>query len=230
MPKFRYLALATASLMVLAVPAGEAYAASAHTASKPVLTIKSKGGPAVKKGAKLTASLAKGTKVTFALGSSFTATCKSSAIKNKVTANPSGPGKATLSVTAQSMSKCSLSTTLATLNSITALNLPFNATISTAKGDPVTITGHKKSKPVAFEAKITVGTSSATCIFTAAKVSGHASNTGNKVSFKSQTFALDTAASSALCSEADVSTATFSATYGPVRDTSVRHSPKVFVK
>ena len=68
MPKYRYIALATASLMVLGAPAGAAYAASAHKAPKPVLTIGKKGGPAVKKGAKLTASLAKGTKVTLAIG------------------------------------------------------------------------------------------------------------------------------------------------------------------
>lgn len=228
MPKYRYLALATAGIMALAMPASAAYAATAHpAASKPVLTVGSKSGPAVKKHAVLKASLAAHTSVTFALGSSFSATCKSSAIKSKVTAN--GPGKATLSVTAQSMSKCSLSTTLATLNSITALNLPFSATISTTKGDPVTITGHKKSKPIGFAAKITAGTTTATCVFTATKVSGHASNTGNKVSFAKQTFAL-TKSSPALCSEAGATTAKFSATYGPVRDTSVKHSPKVFIR
>ena len=32
MPKYRYIALATASLMVLSAPAGAAYAASAHRA------------------------------------------------------------------------------------------------------------------------------------------------------------------------------------------------------
>jgi hypothetical protein len=230
MPKFRYLALATASVMALSLPASAAYAASAHPASKskPVLTVGRKGGPAVKKGAKLTASLKKGTKVTVALGTVFTITCKSSTIKAKVTANPSGPGKATLSVTGWSLGKCPKTVDGVTLNSLAAINLPAKATVSTAKGDPVTVAGSKKSKPIGFKAVVTVGSTQATCIFTAATVSGNASNTGNKVSFKAQPFAL-ASSSSALCSEAGASTATFSATYGPVRDTSAKHSPKVFI-
>lgn len=231
MPKFRYLALATASIMVLAMPAGVAYAASAHPAaskSKPVLTVGRKGGPAVKKGAKLTASLVKNTKVTLALGSLITLRCKSSTIKAKVTANPSGPGKATLSVTGWSI-KCPKSVDGVTLNGVTAVNLPYDAIVSSAKGDPVTIAGHKKSKPLGFKASITAGTTKATCIFTAATLSGHASNIGNKVSFKGQPFAL-ASGSSGVCSTFGVTTATFSATYGPVRDTSVKHSPKVFIR
>jgi len=100
MRKYRHLVLAAASVFVLGMPAGAAYAASAHPAvAKPVLTIGKKGGPAVKKGAVLTASLARRTSVTVALGSVFTITCKSSRLTDKVTANPSRPGKATLSVT-----------------------------------------------------------------------------------------------------------------------------------
>lgn len=229
MPKFRYLALATASIMALSLPASAAYAASAHPASKskPVLTVGRKGGPAVKKGAKLTASLVKKTNVTLALGTVITLTCASSTIKAKVTANPSKSGKATLSVTGWSI-KCPKSVDGVTLNGVTAVNLPYNVTVSSAKGDPVTIAGHKKSKQLGFEASVTAGATSATCIFTAASVSGHASNTGNKVSFSKQAFAL-AKGSSAACSTFGVSTATFSATYGPVRDTSVKHSPKVFV-
>ena len=87
MPKYRHFVLATAGFMVLALPASAAYAATAHpAASKPVLTVGKKGGPAVKKGAVLKASLAKKTSVSFALGSSFKATCTSSSIKTKVTA------------------------------------------------------------------------------------------------------------------------------------------------
>jgi hypothetical protein len=217
--------------MALSLPASAAYAASAHPAaakSKPVLTVGKKGGPAVKKGAKLSASLAKGAKVSVALGSVFTITCKSSTLKAKVTANPSGPGKATLSVTGWSIGKCPKTVSGVTLNSLSSVNLPYKATVSDAKGDPVTVAGSKKSKPVGFKAVVTVGTTKATCIFTAAKVSGHASNTGNKVSFSSQAFTL-ASSSSALCSQAGVSTATFSATYGPVRDTSVHGSPKVYI-
>jgi hypothetical protein len=229
MPKFRYLALASASIMVLAMPAGLAYAASAHPAakSKPVLTVGKKGGPAVKKGAVLKASLAKKTTVTLTLGS-FSATCKSSTIKARVTANPSRPGKATLSVTGQSIGKCSLKVTGVTLKGITALNLPYHATVSNAKGDPVTITASKKSKPLGFKATIALGSTPLTCVYTAKKVSGHASNTGNKVSFTKQSFTLNKAKSSSDCSIPGT-TATFSATYRPIVDTTAKHSPKVFI-
>jgi hypothetical protein len=230
MPKFRYLALATAGIMVLSLPASAAYAASARsTASKPVLTVGKKGGPAVKKHATLTASLARRASVTVALGSLVTVTCRSSTLTAKVTANPSRPGKATLSVTGWSIRKCPKMVSGVTLNSLTAINLPYRATVSDAKGDPVTVAGSRKSKPVGFKAVVTAAGTTVTCVFTAAKVSGHAANTGNKVSFKGQPFALDASASSMLCSQAGVSTATFSATYGPVLDTSLRHHPKVFV-
>jgi hypothetical protein len=228
MPKYRYIALATASLMLLGAPASAAYAASSHKSAKPVLTTGKKGGPAVKKGAVLKASLAAHTTVALAIGS-FAATCKSSSIKARVTANPSRAGKATLSVTGESISKCSISVAGVTLKSLTALNLPYAGTVSAAKHDPVTIAESKKSKPLGFKAVISVGATSATCVFTATKVSGRASNTGNKVTFKAQPFVLDASASSLLCAEAGASKATFSATYGPLRDTSVKHSPKVFV-
>jgi hypothetical protein len=210
------------------MPAGAAYAASAHpAAAKPVLTIGKTGGPAVKKGAVLKASLAKRASVHFALGS-FKATCKSSTFSAKVTGNPSRPGKATLSVTGQMFGKCSLSVSGVTLKSISAFNLPYNAIVSDAKGDPVTVTGAKKSKPLGFKAVIKLGTMRLTCAYTATKTSGHASNTGNKVSFANQKFVLNTHVSSQLCATA-AKTATLSATYGPVLDTSVSHSPKVFV-
>ena len=231
MPKYRHLILATAGVMVLALPASAAYAASAHpAASKPVLTVGKTGGPAVKKGAVLKAGLVKRTSVSFALGTTFSATCKTSTFKAKVTANPSKPGKATLSVTTQTFGKCALNPPVSgvTLKGITALHLSYAGTISNAKGNPVTITGSKKSAPLTFEASIAVGTTPLTCIYTAKSVSGHASNKGNKVSFTKQKFTLDTTGSSSLCTSA-ASTATFSASYGPVVDSSVKHSPKVFV-
>lgn len=230
MPKYRYIALATASLMVLGAPAGAAYAASAHKAPKPVLRIGTKGGAAVEKGAVLTASLASHTSMVLSLGS-FTAKCKTSKLTAEVTGNPSKPGKAALSVTGETIGRCKLKGAPAgvTLKSITALNLPYGGTVSTATGDPVTITESKSSKPLGFKASIALGTTTLTCIYTAPKVSGHASNKGNKVSFAGQKLSLDTGKSNSLCAEAGASAAAFSATYGPVRDTSAKRSPKVFV-
>ena len=66
MRNYRYLALAAGLAVVLVAPAA---VASAHTAAnKPVLTTGKVGGTAVKNGAKLSASLKKGTDVVFTIG------------------------------------------------------------------------------------------------------------------------------------------------------------------
>ncbi len=147
----------------------------------------------------------------------------------KVTTNPSRPGKATLSLTGVTIRSCTLkgAPTGVSLTGIKVLNLPYGATISSAKGFPVTIAGSSATKPVGFKAGITIGSTPLTCEFTAAMVSAHASNTGNKVSLAKQKFTLDIGKSSGDCSAA--SSVTVSATYGPLRDTSVKHSPKVFI-
>jgi hypothetical protein len=231
MPRYRPVVLAAACALALAAPASAAYASTAHHAAKPVLTIGKKGGSAVKKGAVLKASLAKGKDAVFALGS-FSATCKSSTLHAKVTANPSRSGKATLSLTGEAVSHCTLKGAPAgvSLTGIKALNLPYDVTISPAKGFPVTIAGRSSAKPVSLQATInasSLGAGTLKCVYTASKVSGHGSNTGNKVSAAKQKFALDTAKSSSPdCAVA--SSVTFSATYGPIQDTSVKHSPKVF--
>ncbi|HUB41885.1 MAG TPA: hypothetical protein VMA72_23820 [Streptosporangiaceae bacterium] len=231
MPRYRPVVLAAACALALAAPASAAYAATAHHAAKPVLTIGKKGGPAVKKRAVLKSGLAKGTSATFALGS-FSATCKSSTLQAKVTANPSSRGKATLSLTRATVSKCTLKGAPpgVSLTGVKVLSLPYDVTISPAKRFPVTIAGRSSAKPVSLRATIdasALGAGTLTCVYTAKKVSGHASNTGNKVSVAKQKFALDKAKSSS--TECEVaSSVTFSATYGPIRDTSAKHSPKVF--
>jgi hypothetical protein len=236
MPRYRPVVIAAACALALAAPASAAYAATAaHHAAKPVLTVGKKGGPAVRKRAVLKASLAKGKSAVFALSTSlgtFTATCSKSALEAKVTANPSTKGKATLSLTGETISSCTLkgAPSGVTLTSITAINLPSNVTISSAKGFPVTIAGKSKSKPLAFSAAINTGSLGAgtlTCVVTAPSAKASGSNKGNEVTVSKQKFTLDKSASSADCSIA--SSATFSATYGPIRDTSVKHSPKVFV-
>ena len=236
MPKYRAVVLAAACALALAAPASAAYAASAHhAAAKPVLTIKKKGGPAVKKGAVLKASLAKGKRVVLtitssALGGTLTATCKSSTLKAKVTANPASRGKARLSLTGETIRRCTVKGAPAGVTvglSLKALKLPYRVTVSSAKGFPVTIAGRSSRNPLSLQATITVtGLSTPlTCVYTAPKVNGHASNTGNKVSFAKQKLTLAKSQPSE-CSLAP--SGTFSATYGPIRDTSVRHSPKVF--
>jgi hypothetical protein len=237
MPRYRPVVLAAACALALAAPASAAYAATAahQAAAKPVLTVGKKGGPAVKKRAVLEASLAKGASVVFTLKSSlgtFKATCSRSTLKAKVTANPSSRGKATLSLTGETISHCTLKNSDGIiLTGVKALNLPSDVTVSSAKGFPVTIAGRSKTKPLGFQATInasSLGVGTLTCVVTAPKVSGHASNKSNEVSATKQKFTLDKAKSSSLCADA-ASSVTFSATYGPIRDTSVKHSPKVFV-
>jgi hypothetical protein len=230
-PRYRPVVLAAACALALAAPASAAYAATAqHAAAKPVLTIGKKGGPAVKKRAVLKASLPKGKSATFALttsAGSFTATCKSSTLQAKVTANSSS--KATLSLTGLTIRHCKLHGAPAgvSLTSVKALNLPYGVTIRSASGFPVTISG-SKAKPLSLQASVSVGTNTYTCVATARRATGHASNSGNKISAAKQKFTLDAGKSSPQCAQLGVSSVTFSATYGPVQDTSVNHSPKVF--
>jgi hypothetical protein len=221
MRKYRYLAAAAAGFMVIGVSAGAALAAPAK--STPVLRISSTHGAAVKKGAKIGASLAKGQVVNLSIGT-FKASCKTSSFGAKVVKNPAAKGKTTLSITSEKVGGCSISGV--TFHSLTAINLPYNAVL-TSKG-ALSITGTSKSRPLGFSAKISVDSINLTCVFTATRSSGKTSNKANTAAFKNQKFSLDAAASSSLCSSAGT-TSTYSAIFGPIRDTSVKHHPKVFI-
>jgi hypothetical protein len=230
MHKYRYLAMAAGAALVLSLPAGAALAVNAHAAPKPVLTIGKVGGTAVKKGAKLSASLEKGTKVTVSIGTA-TATCKSASFGATVVKNPSAKGKATLSITSETISDCppiKVDGFAATVT-LKAINLPYVGTQSTTKGNPIVIAGSSKTKPTGFDATVDVtGVTTLSCIFTATSATGSASNKHNTVAFSKQTFTLNAKASSGDCSLAGTKAA-FSATFGPVVDKSVKHNPKVFV-
>ena len=130
------------------------------------LAIGKKGGPAVKKRAVLKAGLAKGKSVVFAVGP-FSATCSSSKLQAKVTANSSS--KATLSLTGLTIRHCKLHGAPAgvSLTSVKALNLPYGVTIRSAKGFPVTVAGMSATKPLSLQATFSVGSSPLTCVVTA---------------------------------------------------------------
>jgi hypothetical protein len=176
---------------------------------------------AVKTGAVLKAGLAKGKTAVFSLGTEKL-TCKSASFSAKVTGNPGKPGKATESLTSQKFSKCTVSVSGITFKSIKVSNLPYKVTVSDAKGFPVTISGSSKSKPIAVTVTVTVGVNPVTCSYKATSVKGSSSNTGNTITFSKQKF---TRTAGALCP----ASASFSATFGPVTDSSVKGSPKVFV-
>jgi hypothetical protein len=218
--KYVYMVAAAASALLIAAPMVQAEAATAH-----VLTIGKTGGTAVRKGAVLKSGLAKKTTATFTLGT-MTVKCTSASFTGKVTSNPavSAKAKATESVTASTLAKCSVKG--ATSISVVVKNLPYNGTVSAAKGNPVKVSGTSKSKPISLMATVVVPhIGKFTCTYTAASISGTASNKGNAITFSKQKFAFSKG--SVFCKNA-AKTATFSATYGPVTDTSVKGSPKVF--
>ncbi len=169
----------------------------------------------------LKSGLATGKTATFSLGTEKL-TCKSASFTSKVTANPAKPGKATESVTAQTFAKCTTNVSGITVKSIKVSNLPYKATVSDAAGFPVTITGSSTTKPVKVTVTVAVSGNPVTCSYKAGTVKGAASNTGSTITFTKQKYSK---VSGALCP----GSANFSAVFGPVRDTSVTGSPKVFV-
>jgi hypothetical protein len=217
MRKYCYLGTAIVTALIAALPLTSAAAATRH-----VLTTGKAGGTAVKVDAVLKASLVKGTKAKFT-SSLGTLSCAKSAFSAKVATNPTKPGTAKESLTAETFSKCTITISGVTIKSLTVKNLPYKGTVSDAKGDPVTVSEQKKAKPL--EASITVSFegSTFTCGIKATSIKGAASNTGNKVTFSKQKFVKSSGPS--LCP----ASALFSASYGPVTDSSVKGSPKVFV-
>ena len=134
---------------------------------------------------------------------------------------------ATESVTASTLGKCHVTGIMSI--TVTAKNLPYKASVSAAKGNPVKVSGRSKSKPLALTAKVKISsTSSITCSYTAASISGKASNKTNAISFSKQNFKFSSGSDKSLCTSIG-KTAKFSGTYGPVTDSSVKGNPKVFV-
>lgn len=143
----------------------------------------------------------------------------------KVTSNPARPGSARESLTAQTFSKCTVNVQGVTVNSVRVSNLPFKVTVSDAKGHPVKVSGRSKSKPLLTTVTASAGIVTVSCSYRAASITGHASNKGNVITFVKQKFVL-APGSSGFCSAAS---ALFSGSFGPVRDSSVKGSPRVFV-
>ncbi len=224
MRKYLYLAMAAASASVLAAPIVAQAAPAVHPK---VLTIKKVRGTPVRPGAVLKASLVKGSSAVFTLGSgtsAITIKCKSASFTAKVIKNPTSPGTATESQTAQTLGKCTVSIAGATVKTIKALNLPYNATVSDKKGLPVTVTGRTKSKPIALTSTAFALGMNIVCNYSTPKIVGAASNKGNTITITKQSMTR-APGSNGLCPK----TSLFSAKFGPVLDTSVKGNPAVFV-
>jgi len=216
--KYFYIGAVMATALIAVLPATAAEAAPVH-----VLTTGKVGGPAVRPGAVLKAGLARGTSVVFAT-SLGKLTCTRSTFTAKVVTNPVRPGTAKESITAQTFSACTISIRGVTIKSLTVGNLPYNATISDARGNPVRISGRTRAKPLLITVTVKIGTGAPfSCSVKAASIAGTASNRGNVVAFVKQKFVK--AAGGRFCP----ASGTFSAKWGPVRDSSVRGNPAVFV-
>jgi hypothetical protein len=218
MRHFRYLAVVAATAAVVAAQVGMADAASVH-----VLTNGMTGGTAVQSGAVLTASLAAKTPAVFSLNGEKL-TCTSSSLSAKVTSNPTAPGKATESLTALKLGKCKVNVSGVKLKTTKLNNLPYTVTISDAKNFPVTATGHSKSKPLSVTVTVVLSGQSYVCSYTAKSVAGTAANKGNTVKFSGQKLTVAKGSNSACAKSAD-----FSATYGPLTNSSAAGKPKVFI-
>jgi hypothetical protein len=213
-------ALGTALLGVVPITAASAATHSQAQRRPAVLTVNKAGGPAVKRGAVLKAGLAKGASVTFfAPGTSNGVTCKQASFTDKVTKNPPSPGLALEQLTAQTFSKCSVHGVggATGVKSIHVAGLPYRTTLSGRAGHPIVLFRARTTLTL----KTVLGT--LTCGYGAAKVKGTASNVGQVNIFKDQTFT-KISGSVACPTKGD-----FSATFGPVKDTSVKGSPHVFV-
>jgi hypothetical protein len=220
---------ATAAAAMLLPLAAATVAEAAPTATHDVLTISKVGGANVKAKATLSAGLPKKGVVDFSIGPSssptLTAKCPTASLTFSVTKNPAKPGSASLDLTKAPVGgKCKFGGELgADVSSLSASlkKEPYAATISDGKGDPVTIS----NETVKVVVKASVGT--LTCYFSAKTVKGSYSNKTNGITFKDQTMKLASGGSSD-CSAAGTS-ATYSATFSPLKDSSVKGSPKVFL-
>ncbi|MGW2045711.1 Tat pathway signal sequence domain protein [Streptomyces sp. NPDC001858] len=182
-------------------------AVSPASAAGAVLTTAS-GDVAV--GTVLNASLASGTTATLYNSATGTTgiTCATSGFTATVTDNPTAPGTATESLTAQTFSSCTSNVVGVTgVTSITVNNLPWATTV--ASDGTVTVTPPTGS---AVQTTVVLRTllGSVTCVYQSSGLVGTASNADNSIAFANQAFARSSG--SILCPAAGY----FTAKYAPV--------------
>jgi hypothetical protein len=220
MRKWVYTGMAAAIAVLTILPVATAAAAPARAAHD-VLTIGKVRGANVKVKAVLRASLKPKSKAIFSVSSptlKATLSCKKSTVTEKVTKNPRRPGSAQVSLTKQTFGSCSISIAGAKVKSIKLNKLPYKVAISDKKHDPVTVSRPSTSF-VAVDGTLTIG-----CTYKAKTIKGSASNKRQLITFSKQKFTFSSG-NKIFCPK----TGSFSATYGPVVDTSVKHHPHVFV-
>ena len=225
MHRYAKLAIALVAAGGIALAGAPAHAAGSGTQAVNVLTHTSLGGPNVNVGDVLTSGLKTGTVVTFY--SSATGTtgvkCSVSSFSATVLTNPPAGGTATESLTAQTFGSCTSNVVgVTSVLSVAVNNLPYNASVN-GSTKAVTITPGPTG-PVQTTVRLGTILGTITCVYRANSVTGAASNTDNSITFTNQAFTKFSGPSTCFAN------GFFSATYAPVRDSSVVGSPIVFTQ
>ena len=215
------VALALLTGLVAATPAS---ADPSAALAGNVLTYPTAGGTAVAVNDVIQASLKTGTNATFYNSTSGTTgiKCAASSFSAKVLTNPTAPGTATESLTAQSFGTCTTNVFGTTgVQSIALNNLPYATSVTSA--GVVKITG-TTAAPVQSTVVLNSLLGTITCVYRTStnSLTGAAVNTTNSITFTNQPFTKFSGPS--LC----FGTAYFSATYSPVRD-STKGNAAVYV-
>ncbi|MBQ1030499.1 Tat pathway signal sequence domain protein [Micromonospora parva] len=189
-----------------------------------VLTYPTAGGTAVAVNDVIQASLKTGTNATFYSSTSGTTgiKCAASSFSAKVLTNPTAPGTATESLTAQSFGTCTTNVFGTTgVQSIALNNLPYATSVTSA--GVVKISG-TTAAPVQSTVVLNSLLGTITCVYRTStnSLTGTAANATNSITFTNQPFTKFSGPS--LC----FGTAYFSATYSPVRD-STKGNAAVYV-
>ncbi|MFJ2582882.1 Tat pathway signal sequence domain protein [Kitasatospora aureofaciens] len=218
-------AIATATVAALALGAVPASAAPGLAATA-VLTADSAGGTAVAEGDALAAPLAANTSATFYSTATSTTgvTCAASQLSATVLSNPAAPGTATESLTGLTFDSCTSNVTGVTaVRSLMVGNIPFGVAVDDGPGLPVTLTGGTAG-PIQATAVLDTWFGTITCTYQlSGAFTGNADNAAHSMAFSNEHFAKSDGSS--LC-PAD---GYFSATYGPVTDTTQPGGPAVYV-
>ncbi|MET8702922.1 Tat pathway signal sequence domain protein [Kitasatospora sp. NPDC058032] len=211
------LAAAAATLAVGALPAAAAPAAGS------VLTA---GGTAVAVGDVLQAPLAAGTRATFSSDTtgSTGVFCGTSPLTAKVLSNPAAPGTATASLTGLTFGSCTANVTgVTSVKSLTVGNLAYGVTVADSAGLPVTLTAGPAG-PIQASAVLNSWFGTLTCTYQlSGAFTGSADNTAHALVFRNAHFVKS--AGSSLCPGEGY----FSATYGPMADSTQPGGPAVSV-
>ncbi|MEV7603699.1 Tat pathway signal sequence domain protein [Kitasatospora sp. NPDC089797] len=215
--------VALAALAALALTAAAPASAAPADAAGPVLTA---GGAAVAAGDTLAAPLTSGAAATFYSTATSTTgvTCATSQLSATVLTNPAAPGTATGSLTGLTFDSCTANVTgVTSVQSLTVDTLPYGLTVDDGTGLPVTLTGGSNGQ-IQATAVLNSWFGTLTCSYQlSGAFTGAADNGANSLTFTNEHFAKS--GGDGLC-PAD---GYFSASYGPVADTSQSGSPAVTV-